>query len=75
MTLIMPERHNRTRRTASMQDRITFRLLVALCFAVCLVGIAFTRVFSVGAPNQFKQSIIAEARSAAYAAAGYAFSA
>jgi hypothetical protein len=56
-------------------DRLEFRALFTISFAVCLAFVSFQRIVNVfsardGIPEG---SVIAEAKSAAYAAVGYAF--
>lgn len=54
-------------------DRIQYRLLVAVSFLLCLVVALAGRVFGAGRGRVTGQSVFQEAKSAAYAAAGYAF--
>lgn len=62
-------------RAANARDRLEYRLLVALSFVLCLGVAAVRRLLSGGraAEGSGRQSVIAEARSAAHAAVGYAF--
>ena len=60
------------------QERLEFRLFVSAMVGVCLVAVAAHRVawaLSGRAAPAPRASVIQEARSAAYAVAGYAFSA
>lgn len=62
---------------AAKEDRWEFRLILAVCFVFCLCGAGIARLFprrqaSLVAGHERGVSIFAEARSAAYAAAGYA---
>jgi hypothetical protein len=59
-------------------DRIEYRALVALAFVLCLAGNLAKRVWRLVVPKTGhatipRESIFAEAKSAAHAAVGYAF--
>lgn len=63
-------------RRSSWDSRLEYRLLVATSFAVCLAMVAGQRVMRAlrgRTANVSGESVFAEARSAAHAAAGYAF--
>lgn len=58
-------------------DRIVFSLLLSIAYPVCLLSAISRRMFGMfrdGSP-QSGESVFTEARSAAYAAVGYAFQA
>lgn len=57
----------------SMAETIEFRFIVAISFAVCLIGFAFRRISGRAPKGSSYMSCITEARAAAHAAAGYAF--
>lgn len=62
---------------ATKEDRWEFRLILAVLFVFCLCGAVIARLFprkqaSLVAGHERGVSVFAEARSAAYAAAGYA---
>jgi hypothetical protein len=50
-----------------------FRAIVAVSFAACLIGTTVRRLSGRAPKGQSYMSCISDARSAAYAAAGYAF--
>jgi hypothetical protein len=60
-------------RKPEFTERLEFRLLVAVSFAVCLLGFAVRRLTGRAPKGSSYWSCVTEARSAAYAAAGYAF--
>jgi hypothetical protein len=60
-------------RKAGFGERLQFRLLVALSFAVCLFGFALRRIAGRAPKGASYWSCVEDARSAAYAAVGYAF--
>lgn len=60
-------------RKPDFSERLEFRLLVALSFAVCLAGFAVRRLSGRAPKGSSYWSCVTEARSAAYAAVGYAF--
>jgi hypothetical protein len=57
----------------SMAETIEFRFIVAVSFAVCLIGFAFRRISGRAPKGASYMSCVTEARAAAHAAAGYAF--
>jgi hypothetical protein len=57
----------------SMAETIEFRFIVAVSFAVCLIGFAARRISGRAPKGSSYMSCITEARAAAHAAAGYAF--
>ncbi len=57
----------------SMGETIEFRVIVAISFAVCLLGFAARRISGRAPKGASYMSCITEARAAAHAAAGYAF--
>jgi hypothetical protein len=66
-----PQAHRAWRKSAA--ETWQFRLLVALSFTVCLFGFALRRIAGRAPKGASYWSCVTEARSAAYAAAGYAF--
>ncbi|WP_349359977.1 hypothetical protein [Stappia sp.] len=59
-------------------DRLEYRVLVALAFVLCLTGGLAKRAMRLAAPakpsaSSSRESVFAEAKSAAHAAVGYAF--
>jgi hypothetical protein len=60
-------------RKPDFSERLEFRLLVAVSFAVCLLGFAVRRISGRAPKGSSYWSCVTEARAAAYAAAGYAF--
>ncbi|MCU0831656.1 MAG: hypothetical protein MUC58_09115 [Rhizobiaceae bacterium] len=60
-------------RKPSFAERLEFRLLVTVSFAVCVVGFAVRRITGRAPKGSSYWSCITDARAAAYAAAGYAF--
>ncbi|MDZ7823514.1 MAG: hypothetical protein U5K75_05355 [Ahrensia sp.] len=56
---------------ADTADRIEFRFLVVVAFTICVFAVGISRIFGAGGPAT--ESIFAEAKSAAFAAVGYAF--
>jgi hypothetical protein len=60
-------------RKPDLGERIEFRLLVAVSFAACLIGFALRRISGRAPKGSSYWSCVTEARSAAYAAAGYAY--
>ena len=57
----------------SMAETIEFRFIAALSFAVCLIGFAARRISGRAPKGQSYMQCVRDARSAAHAAAGYAF--
>jgi hypothetical protein len=57
----------------SMAETIEFRFIAALAFAVCLIGFAARRISGRAPKGQSYMQCVRDARSAAHAAAGYAF--
>jgi hypothetical protein len=62
-------------RKPTWNERIEFRLLVVLAFTFCLVGYALRRIAGRAPKDKSYWSCVTDAKSAAYAAVGYAFSA
>lgn len=60
-------------RKPDFSERLEFRLLVALSFTVCLAGFAVRRISGRAPKGSSYWSCVTDARSAAYAAVGYAF--
>ncbi len=62
-------------RISRMRDRFEYRLVVALAFVLCLFATVLRRMAGSGSPAAagHRQSVFAEAHSAAMAAVGYAF--
>lgn len=59
-------------------EKLEYNLLFAACLSVCLPVMAMQRVFRLirgRTVNPYNESVFAEAKSAAYAAVGYTFSA
>ena len=70
------EAHSADRRHRDRNDeRLLMRQLFLITYPLCLVAAATSRLIGLFGEQQQKhdQSIFAEARSAAYAAVGYAF--
>jgi hypothetical protein len=67
--------HQGKRRSSrkSMAETIEFRFIAALSFAVCLIGFAARRISGRAPKGQSYMQCVRDARSAAHAAAGYAF--
>lgn len=74
MAFVHTERHKATRNTFS--DRVQYNIIVAIIFTFCLAS-AVTKRAAAAVLNsdtqQERMSIIAEAKSVAHTAAGYAF--
>ena len=72
---IVGNRHPGTGRLMHWRDRTEYRLLVAMAFVICLIGLSAAALFRAirGNSEQRQGSLIKEARSAAFAAVGYAF--
>jgi|JI8StandDraft_2_1071088.scaffolds.fasta_scaffold256726_2 hypothetical protein len=68
-----PARNSIRSRKPDLSERIEFRLLVAVSFAVCLMGAVARRLTGRAPKGQSYWTCVTDARSAAYAAAGYAF--
>ena len=63
----------RRQRRMSVSESIEFRALVALSFGFCLIGFALRRISGRAPAGSSYLSCITDAKSAAYAAVGYAF--
>ncbi len=57
----------------SMAETIEFRFIVAVSFAVCLIGFAARRISGRAPKGQSYMQCVRDARASAHAAAGYAF--
>jgi hypothetical protein len=57
----------------SVAETIEFRFIAGLSFAVCLIGFAARRISGRAPKGQSYMQCVRDARSAAHAAAGYAF--
>ncbi len=60
-------------RRARLQDAVEYRILFAVCFVVFLPAALLKRVLPGRPRTGTRLSVLAEARSAAHATAGYAF--
>ena len=72
MTTTAVENTTRSRRK-SMSDTVEFRFIATLSFVVCLIGFAARRISGRAPKGQSYMQCVRDARSAAHAAAGYAF--
>jgi hypothetical protein len=72
VSMINPQGKRRSSRK-SMSETLEFRFIVALSFAVCLIGFAVRRLSGRAPKGASYMSCISDARAAAHAAAGYAF--
>ena len=62
-------------RTRSWRDRIEYRILVSIMFVLCIIALSLGRLVRAvqGRSSERQGSLLADARSAAFAAVGYAF--
>ena len=73
MTEVTATTGKRRQSRISMAETIEFRFIAALSFAVCLIGFAARRISGRAPKGQSYMQCVRDARSAAHAAAGYAF--
>ena len=73
MTEVTATTTKRRQSRISMAETIEFRFIAALSFAVCLIGFAARRISGRAPKGQSYMQCVRDARSAAHAAAGYAF--
>lgn len=72
---VISNRHPIPGRMKGWRDRLEYRALVAAAFVICLVGLSAAALYQAirGGGGQRRGSLVAEARSAAFAVVGYAF--
>lgn len=69
----IPSQGKRRASRKSFAETIEFRVIAGLSFAVCLIGFAARRLSGRAPKGQSYMQCVRDARSAAHAAAGYAF--